>query len=565
MSVKVTWRNHILGPGLAGALEQFSSSWATDTGTTLNALNDGGAWNESEMACAADILEVVPATGLSYPGPGSNLFRIEVDGTLCRNIESFNEVPRGETMFVRFLIRFDAGDNVSGTNHFFVHDIHQYRGAYISPSSSGYTSGFWGMKFQCDSPGPVTFAAGNPYPYGAWYMTDGLLQQGVWYEVVYELRIVGTEETDPAPVGTGQPGTWPRTNAVEFQPYISIYDTSGVLVADQNDMRCQDYGGNGVSIAPHGESWDLGQWNTEGRNFLTGNGDTAGFTDQIDIFRRFSLGNNGQDGQAAGSGTDYIYIGDFGIYTNEAPPLIASDVPDIIDNQFSEGVSGLWTGAIGGGDIALVPDPTGSFGGRQVSRHRFSINSGSHVDQDIYRYYDGYADPEVYVAIDVEFTSVSTPSAQRKLIYLKGDRDYSGYATSWTVILTAYIPNIYLGRDDHTGDSAIEIGAGLLAVDTPYRFELGVRVNDAGASNGWIRVWLTDLSVGAGDRTLIYEVTNMQVDVTTGGTHDPYPDRIQIGDQLDNGIAVGSLCADDRIFDRMMISSSEIGTHGLGA
>lgn len=315
-------------PAGQSSVEQFYSAWTNGTGAGATAVKDGGAWGSTDdyfPGSYSGLLSVVSASGLSYPGPGSNLLRIEVNGENAANIETLNVVPRGESMFVRFLIRFSAGNNVVGGNHFFVHDIFEYRGAYISPSSAGYTPGYWGMKFQCDSAGPVVLNAGNPYPYGNWSMVDGLLQQGVWYEVIYELRIIGTSETAAGPVGTGQPGSWPRSNAVEFRPHVSIYNTTdGSLVADENDMRCQDYGGNGVSISPHGQSWNLGQWNAAARNFVTGSPETETYTDQIDIFRRFSLGNNGQQGQGAGSGSDYIYIGDFGIYTGAAPALIGS-------------------------------------------------------------------------------------------------------------------------------------------------------------------------------------------------------------------------------------------------
>lgn len=332
MLIRTVWNDDIkVIP--AGAIEQFYSSWETGTGTTATVVRDNGAFNSADdfFPGSGGILDVVAGSGLAYPGPGTNLLRIEIDGENAANIETFNEVARGESMFVRFLIRFDGGTDANLGSHFFVNDIFSYRGGYISPVSSGYTSGFWGLKFQCDAAQPGAISPPNAYPFYGWYMVDGLLATGTWYEVVYEMRHIANENDDPAPTGTGQPGTWPRTNGVEYQPFISVYDMTGTLVADQNDMRCVDYGGNGANLAPHGDSWDLGQWIAAGRTFVTpdalGSGDTGGspaYDDQLDIFRRFSLGNNGQAGQTAGSGSDYVYIGDFGIYTQQAPDLISS-------------------------------------------------------------------------------------------------------------------------------------------------------------------------------------------------------------------------------------------------
>ena len=239
----------------------------------------------------------------------------------------------------------------------------------------------------------------------------------------------------------------------------------------------------------------------------------------------------------------------------------STSAPTVIDNVFDDGVSGSWTGAIGSTGISLISDPTGHFSSRQVARHRFSINSGSHTDQDRYRYYDGYSGQEVYAAMDYVIENVTDSTAQRKLIYFKGDRNYP---PSWTVILKSYGAALYLGIDDGTGfQPEEEVATGIISEDTPYRLELGVRVNDAGSSNGWIKVWATDLSVGASDRTQLYNSTGREIDSRTGGSHDASADRIQIGDQLDNGGSEGSLVADDRIIDRMMISANEIGTWGL--
>lgn len=309
---------------VGSAVEQFYSSWETALGQTSNALNDGGAFDPDTALIPGNLaLEVVDTAGLSYPGPGSNLFRIEVDGAMYGNIQTFPEVPRGETMFIRFLIRFDAGGDVNAGSHFFVHDIYQYRNGYLSPISSGYSTGYWGLKFQHDSPQPGSWSATDAYPFYGWYMVDGILQQGVWYEVVYEMRVVADAENDAAPIGTGQ-GAWASSTEYEMQPYISVYTMAGALVADNDDFRCVDYGASGIGLAPYGDQWDLGQWISEGRTFTSGNNTATSYVDALANARSFSLGNNSQAGQSAGSGSDYIYVGDFGIYTGAAPALIGS-------------------------------------------------------------------------------------------------------------------------------------------------------------------------------------------------------------------------------------------------
>jgi len=249
--------------------------------------------------------------------------------------------------------------------------------------------------------------------------------------------------------------------------------------------------------------------------------------------------------------------------TTDTTPGVGAE-PTVIDNLFDDGVDAAWTGTLGGAGISLISDPTGSFGGRQVAQHVFSINSGSHTDQDRYRYYEGYsASRTVHVAIDVEFTNVTQDGAQRKLIYLKGGRAYPT-GDPWAVILTRYGSQLYLagdvgGYNDYT--NAIS-ASGVVNANVPYRIELQVTTNNQGSANGVVRVWVTNLDTGVGSRTLIYESTSFTVQDATG-TDFPYADRIQVGDQLDNGGLLGTLVADTRIFDRMMISEVEIGTWGL--
>lgn len=223
----------------------FESDWSTDTGTSRNAVTDGGRWKnywEFNRGTGVQLLSVVPG------GPGGrNALRVLQRGeTFAANLQQDDVVPASTDFYVRFYMRND--DTSAAGDHIVTVDTWQYANLTYMRKYGGSR----GWRFD------LTLGCGT-YPRVHWG-PEMTLSLGAWYRFEYHVHFVD------------------RTNV---QVYARVYDANGRQILSEADFRQQD--------------WGITSWN--GRNDWTlASYYAAGYSSCVAprFVTSFGVGNNGQ-------------------------------------------------------------------------------------------------------------------------------------------------------------------------------------------------------------------------------------------------------------------------------
>lgn len=245
----------------------FETNWTAATGSTREAVTDGGRWDI--LACEAsfaNVLSVVPGAPLGF-SEATNVLRVRQLGSgPCGVIQKTNAVPRSTSHWARFYFRNDE----SGTRNdhtFAYNNVHGGLGMQAVPFARyalDQAAGQWRPS--------IIFR--DVYPYNRWYPPP--LQAGTWYRYEYHMEFV-TETTFRL---------WPR-----------IYTAAGALLYDSDDFYTEQgtrtvnltqyYGAGGMN-----RTVPLGVLNTESSN--------------PDVARHLGVGNEGNS-TAANTGGYWYY------------------------------------------------------------------------------------------------------------------------------------------------------------------------------------------------------------------------------------------------------------------
>ena len=225
----------------------FESDWTTDTGTTREAVTDGGRWKnywEFNNGGLVQLLSVVPG------GPGGrNALRVVQRGSsYSAFVEQDNVVPLSRDYYVRYYMRND--DTSAVGDHVVTADPYQYANLTYMRRLSGST----GWRFVIS-----LYGCEATYPLMHW-SSSKTLSIGAWYRFEYHVGFVD------------------RTHV---QVHLRVYDASGAQILDDSAFRQEGWG---VSIWRGRTDWTLQSYYAAGRSFCV---DPA-------ALRKFGMGNNGQ-------------------------------------------------------------------------------------------------------------------------------------------------------------------------------------------------------------------------------------------------------------------------------
>ena len=269
----------------------FESNWDTASGTSRNAVTDGGRWPlywEFNNGAAVQLLSVVSG------GPnGHNALRVQQRGpAYAANIQLDNFVLPSTDYYVRYYMRND--DTSSAGDHIVTADTWQYPNlTYMRKYSNGSSWRFVVSMYGC----------GYTYPIAHWGPTQRL-SHGQWYRFEYSVHY---------------------TNANHIRVYPRVYDAAGNLLFSDADFKQQDYNAGGTW---NGRSdWTLASYYAAGFDFCV---------DLTQLNRQgtglaatsFGMGNNGNFGAV-----------DTGLYWYFSALQIRNDT---------------WPGPLGGGTLPLT-------------------------------------------------------------------------------------------------------------------------------------------------------------------------------------------------------------------
>ena len=231
----------------------FQSDWSTDTGSSRNAVRDGGRWKnywEFNHSAPVQLLSVVPGASVKAPG-GRNALRVVQRGpTFAANVQQDNLVPSSTDFYVRFYMRND--DTSAAGDHVVTVDTWQYANLTFMRKTSTSSSWQFVVSF---------YGCGYTYPIGHWApaMT---LSRGAWYRFEYYVGFVD------------------RTHV---QVDVRVYDASGAQILGNGDFRQSGYG----SALWNGRNdWTLASYYAAGHSFCV----------NPIALTNFGMGNNGQQG-----------------------------------------------------------------------------------------------------------------------------------------------------------------------------------------------------------------------------------------------------------------------------
>lgn len=211
------------GGGSGGAVALvFSSDWSTETGSTLNALRDGGVWDDHACTSYASVLSVVPAEPLGFTRT-DNVLRITHAGpTACGLLLEDDAVPASVDFWGRFYFRNDETENPSH------HPISMHGRA---TESVPIQSVVW-QRYGAANGVHVSMTGADSFPFDRWFAGDpnapGLpecgrvaLENGVWYRYEWHYEFV---------------------TATTYRAHPRIYDLNGTLLFDETSYVQNDYG-----------------------------------------------------------------------------------------------------------------------------------------------------------------------------------------------------------------------------------------------------------------------------------------------------------------------------------
>jgi len=255
----------------------FSSDWSTATGTSDNALRDGGKWNTLYCAQAATVLTVVAGNTVGWTKTPNVLRLQQLGASGCGTLERLNAVPLSTSHWGRFYFRNDE----IGTQHNHVVTYNPGVGAPIQTALWNRWGASDGVNIFIRTYYTAA-GASTTYPRNVWSIgTNGVvgrdrLAHGTWYRYEWHMEYV-TSTTYRI---------WPR-----------IYDMAGTLLYDATRFYQSDY--------PTSGTHSLATWYAAGNAF--------GFTD-VALGRRFGLGNEGPGGSTSTGG--YWYHADVALSTS---------------------------------------------------------------------------------------------------------------------------------------------------------------------------------------------------------------------------------------------------------
>lgn len=239
----------------------FESNWTNGTGTSSNAITDGGRWPnywEFNGGSSVQLLSVV--TG----GPdGQNALRVQQRGSsYAANVQLDNFNAQSTDYYLRYYMKND--DTSSAGDHIATVDTFNYANlTFMRKTGSGSSFKFVISLYGC----------GYTYPIGHWGPSQSLAN-GQWYRFEYFVD-------------------FRSSNQVQVHP--RVYDAAGNLIMSDASFQQTDFGGatwNGRS------DWTLASYYAAGNTFCV----NPGWMNDL------GLGNNGQLG-AADTGKYWYFAG----------------------------------------------------------------------------------------------------------------------------------------------------------------------------------------------------------------------------------------------------------------
>lgn len=227
----------------------FQSTWDTATGTSREAVTDGGRWPnywEFNRNTGVQLLSVVP-DGVN----GHHALRVEQRGSaLAANLQLDDFIAPSHDYYLRYYMRND--DTSRAADHVVTVDTYQYPNLTFmrkagSPTGWNIISSFYGC--------------GYTDPIGHWGPAQKL-SNGAWYRFEYFVHFV---------------------DATHIRVHPRVYDAAGTLILSEDDFRQSDFGS---TVWKGRNTWTLSSYYAAGNAFCV----RPQWTNDL------GLGNNGQQG-----------------------------------------------------------------------------------------------------------------------------------------------------------------------------------------------------------------------------------------------------------------------------
>ena len=256
----------------------FESNWDTATGTSKEAVTDGGRWplyDEFNRGTGVQLLSVVSG------GPnGHNALRVQQRGSqYAANLQKPAFATPSTDFYLRFYMKND--DTSGAGDHIVTPDIYKYENLiYMRKYSSAKN---WRVVIGA-------FGCGYTYPVGYWQPKSSLAL-GRWYRFEYFVHY---------------------TSANRIQVHPRIYDASGKLLFEDAAFVQSDPG----SASWKGRSnWTLKSYYAAGHDFCV----------DPKFMTTFGVGNNGQE--SATDTRQYWYFAGVQIRSDRWPGEISKPQP----------------------------------------------------------------------------------------------------------------------------------------------------------------------------------------------------------------------------------------------
>jgi hypothetical protein len=267
-----TFTTDVTGGGGAGTI-LFQSNWSAATGTSSNAITDGGAWNQRLCSMFTSVANVIGGSSVGW-NLTPNVLQITRAGTNCTQVER-EPVPglsQGQDYYIRIYIRNDATapDGQNASNHpVCINCLGQIQAVpWSNKTGGGVPAGKYDPML---SWGNVVGGSNSD----KYWIPQNSLDNGRWYRFEYHVDFVNVRASD------ADVRIWPR-----------VYDMSGNLLYDARTFRRT--GGWGGSTTQSLQAW----YDAGGLLYFN----TLGLTDE------FGVGYEGPGG-ATDTGQKWYYAG----------------------------------------------------------------------------------------------------------------------------------------------------------------------------------------------------------------------------------------------------------------
>ena len=221
-----------VGPSEIGGVI-FESSWSATTGTSKDAVTDGGRWPnywEFNNGGNVQLLSVVPE-GVN----GQNALRVQQRGPKYAAFLQVDDVlPQTRDYYVRFYMKND--DTSAAGDHVVTVDMRNYGNLTFMRKSSDAS----GWRFAISMHG-----CGGTYPIVHW-TPAGTLARGEWYRFEYFVEY---------------------NDARHVRVHPRVYDSSESLLFGEADFRQQDYKSGGTWNGR--DDWTLASYYEAGHDFCS--------------------------------------------------------------------------------------------------------------------------------------------------------------------------------------------------------------------------------------------------------------------------------------------------------